>query len=59
MAERQIGPKKSRLVFFARFSVVNWRSRSVIKSAFYIEEGASIRQEAFIWKGRQLDDHLR
>ena len=35
MAERQIGHRKSCLVLSARFPVVNWRSRSVAKSAYY------------------------
>ena len=34
IAERQIGHRKSRLVLSARFPVVNWRSRSVAKSAY-------------------------
>ena len=34
MAERWIGHWKSRLVFSERFPVVNWRSRSVAKSAY-------------------------
>ena len=32
MAERQIGHRKSWLVFSKRFPVVNWRSRPVAKS---------------------------
>ena len=33
MAERQIEHRKSRYVLYARFPVVNWRSRPVAKSA--------------------------
>ena len=36
MAERQIGHRKSSLVFSARFPVVKWRSRAVAKSAYYL-----------------------
>ena len=36
MAERQIGHRKSCLVLSARFPVVNWRSRPVVKSAYLI-----------------------
>ena len=35
IAERQIGLRKSCVVLSARFPVVNWRSRSVAKSALY------------------------
>ena len=35
MAERQIGHRKSRLVLSARFPIVNWRFRSVAKSAYF------------------------
>ena len=35
MAERQIGHRKSSLVLSARFPVVEWRSRSVAKSAYF------------------------
>ena len=34
MAERQIGHRKSCLVLSVLFSVVNWRSRPVAKSAY-------------------------
>ena len=34
MAVRQIGHRKSSLVFSARIPVVKWRSRSVAKSAY-------------------------
>ena len=34
MAQRQIGHRKSCLVFSARFAVVNWRPRPVAKSAY-------------------------
>ena len=36
MAEWQIGHRKSSLVLSARFPVVKWRSRSVAKSAYYL-----------------------
>ena len=36
MAEGQIGHRKSSLVLSARFPVVKWRSRSVTKSAYYL-----------------------
>ena len=36
MAEWQIGHRKSSLVLSARFPVVKWRSRSVTKSAYYL-----------------------
>ena len=39
MAERQIGHRKSCLVLSARFPVVNWRSRPVAKSAYYLSPG--------------------
>ena len=36
MAERQIEHRKSCLVFSQRFTVVNWRSRPVAKSAYSV-----------------------
>ena len=37
MAESQIGHRKSSLVLSTRFPVVKWRSRSVAKSAYYLQ----------------------
>ena len=37
MAERQIRHRKSCLVLSAHFPVVNWRSRPVAKSAYYLQ----------------------
>ena len=38
IAERQIEHRKSRSVLSARFPVVEWRSGSVAKSAYYLRE---------------------
>ena len=47
MAERQIGHRKSSLVVSARFPVVKWRSRSVAKSARFME-GVDVRRRIFL-----------
>ena len=54
MAEMQIWHRKSRLVFSARFPVINWRSRSDAKSG---SERSSLVppqlcESVYHWKGK-------
>ena len=51
MAEMQIWHRKSRLVFSARFPVINWRSRSDAKSG---SERSSLVPPLAMWIGLSL-----
>ena len=49
MTERKIEHRKSCLFLSARFPVVNWRSRPVAKSAYYIESHTRFKNTNDKW----------